>query len=178
MLKDIVTRRNNIQNIAFLALTVNLKKCKADFISFFSDSRKTLGKHPTYAYLSCSGNVHNCNVQFPLNEDKQICICYTYVSEVCLPHSLNVFNFFSWQLGWYQRHLIIIRVFWVFLLRATVSSFKTNYFDSRFKDHLGNSFLQAGSPIACTAMFLTQFNTILNIKFMFRKLFFFFLVNT
>lgn len=87
-----MTRRNNIQNAALLALTVDLKKCKADSISLFSDTRTTFGKHPTSAYLSCSGNVRNCTVRFPLNEDKQICICYTYVSEVCLPHSLKVIN--------------------------------------------------------------------------------------
>lgn len=113
MLKYIMMRKKNIQNITFLALTVNLKKCKADSISLFRDTKKTLGKHPTSAYLSCSGNVHNCNVQFPLNEDKQICICYTYVSEVYLPRSLNVFNLFIYFLtvGRYQRHLTVIRGF-------------------------------------------------------------------
>lgn len=77
MLKYIMKRKNNIQNVPFLALIVNLKKCKADSISLFSDTRKTLGKHPTSAYLSCSGNVHSGSMQFPLNEDKQISICYT-----------------------------------------------------------------------------------------------------
>lgn len=85
----------------------------------------------------------------------------------------KLFNFFSWQLGRYQKHLIIIRVFLALSggqLYFSLSCFpQALSFDSRFKGHLGNRSPQAGSPIICTTTSLTQFNTIFIIKSIFHK---------
>ena len=63
-------------------------------------------------------------MQFPLNEDKQISICYTYVSEVCLLNSLNVFNFFHLTVGEVPKTSDCYWGFLSFLLRAIVFFFK------------------------------------------------------